>query len=638
MRSLADRPSPCAAVLPPLPTVEPALEQQRGRGAIDTTPLLARVEPLRTQARGRLPGREPFIIQLHPRGRRLRELFGEGADSASGGAFAALELARQPQHEHVELFGALQLLQLLQQGRLVAAIEKRAGVGQQAELIGDGQADPNGSQVDRSRTHWLPFSTFAAAASGFGAELDPIAGPEHKPGAVRTALDRTWDPLRLPTLPLLRKPMEFRAVKGMNDILPDEVGRFKLVENAFRRVMDLHGFSEVRTPLLEPTELFVRSTGETSEIVEKQMFSLTRESESLTLRPEGTPGTVRAFLNHSVHAKEPITRWFYVGPMFRAERPQRGRSRQFHQAGCEVFGDAGPVVDAEIVDMLVGFLNQLGITDLEVRVNSIGGAVTRQKYREALLAHLTPRQHSLSEHARRRLLDNPLRILDSKDPRDREAVVGAPSILDLLEPDDRAHWDGFRAALDALGTPYVVDAGLVRGLDYYSRTLFELVSNQGELGSQNTLLGGGRYDGMVHELGGPKLPAIGFGIGLERLLLASPLAAPEKAPRCFIAPLGAAALAEALQLARELRAAGIGTDLDGRGASMKSMLRRADSLGARVCLVLGESEVQAKQVQLKDLASHSQQVCARAEVLSAVARVLASAPQPGQAKSSEAES
>jgi histidyl-tRNA synthetase len=426
--------------------------------------------------------------------------------------------------------------------------------------------------------------------------------------------------------------MEFRAVKGMNDILPDEVGRFAQAEAAFRRVVELHGFSEVRTPLLEPTELFVRSTGETSEIVEKQMFSLTRESESLTLRPEGTPGAVRAFLNNSVHAKEPITRWYYIGAMFRAERPQRGRSRQFHQAGCEVFGDAGPVVDAEIIDMLVGFLNQLGITDLEVRVNSIGGPGTRQKYREVLLNHLTTRKDQLSEHAQKRLLDNPLRILDSKDPRDREAVKDAPSILDVLEPEDRAHWDGFRAALDALGTKYVVDPGLVRGLDYYTRTLFELVSRQGELGSQNTLLGGGRYDGMVHELGGPKLPAIGFGIGLERVLLASPLPAPAKAPRCFIAPLGSAALPEALRLARELRARGVGTDLDGRGASMKSMLRRADSLGARVCLVLGDSEVQAQQVQVKDLASHTQELYPRADVVSKVLGLLASAPQPSEAK------
>ncbi|HEY6077247.1 MAG TPA: histidine--tRNA ligase [Polyangiaceae bacterium] len=426
--------------------------------------------------------------------------------------------------------------------------------------------------------------------------------------------------------------MEFRAVKGMNDILPDEVGRFALVEAAFRRVVELHGFSEVRTPVLEPTELFARSTGETSEIVEKQMFTLSRESESLTLRPEGTPGVARAFLNGSVHGKEPVTRWYYVGPMFRAERPQRGRLRQFHQAGCEVYGDAGPVVDAEIVDMLVGLLRDLGIADVEVRVNSIGGPVTRQKYRDALVAHLSPRQDSLSEHAQKRLGDNPLRILDSKDPRDRAAVADAPSILDLLEPDDRAHWDGFRAALDALGTPYVVTPGLVRGLDYYTRTLFELVSNQGELGSQNTLLGGGRYDGMVHELGGPKLPAVGFAIGLERLLLASPLPAPAKAPRCFIAPLGSAGLHEALGLARELRAAGIGTDLDGRGGSMKSMLRRADSVRARACLVIGDAEVQQKQVQVKDLAAHTQQLCPRTDVVATVAQLLASPlPQTSEA-------
>jgi histidyl-tRNA synthetase len=425
--------------------------------------------------------------------------------------------------------------------------------------------------------------------------------------------------------------MEFRAIKGMPDILPEEVARFALIEAAFRRVVELHGFSEVRTPILESTELFVRSSGETSEVVEKQMFSLQRDADSFTLRPEGTPGVARAFLNNSVHAKEPVTRWYYIGPMFRAERPQRGRQRQFYQAGCEVYGDGGPVVDAEIIDMLVGLLNGLGISDLEVRINSIGGPVTRQKYREALVAHLAPRQAQLSEHAQKRLLDNPLRILDSKDPRDREAVADAPSILDVLEPDDRAHWDGFKAALDALGTKYVVTPGLVRGLDYYTRTLFELVSNQGELGSQNTLLGGGRYDGMVHELGGPKLPAIGFAIGLERLLLACPLPAPRKAPRCFIAPLGAAGLKEGLLLARELRAAGIGTDLDGRGGSMKSMLRRADSLGARACLVIGDSEVESKQVQVKDLASHSQELCPRADVLGTVSRILASAPKVNEA-------
>lgn len=425
--------------------------------------------------------------------------------------------------------------------------------------------------------------------------------------------------------------MEFRAIKGMPDILPEEVARFALIEAAFRRVVELHGFSEVRTPILESTELFVRSSGETSEVVEKQMFSLQRDSDSFTLRPEGTPGVARAFLNNSVHAKEPVTRWYYIGPMFRAERPQRGRQRQFYQAGCEVYGDGGPVVDAEIIDMLVGLLGGLGISDVEVRVNSIGGPVTRQKYRDALIAHLSPRRDALSEHAQKRLLDNPLRILDSKDPRDREAVADAPSILDVLEPDDRAHWDGFKAALDALGTKYVVTPGLVRGLDYYTRTLFELVSNQGELGSQNTLLGGGRYDGMVHELGGPKLPAVGFAIGLERLLLASPLPAPSKAPRCFIAPLGEAGLKEGLILARELRAAGIGTDLDGRGGSMKSMLRRADSLGARACLVIGDSEVESKQVQIKDLASHSQELCPRSDVVSTVARMLASAPKVNEA-------
>jgi histidyl-tRNA synthetase len=416
--------------------------------------------------------------------------------------------------------------------------------------------------------------------------------------------------------------MEFRAVKGMNDLLPDEVSRFAQIEAAFRRAVELHGYAEVRTPVLEPTELFARAAGETSEIVEKQMFTLLRDQESLTLRPEGTPGCARAFLNHSVHAREPVTRWYYLGPMFRAERPQRGRLRQFHQAGCEVYGDPGPLVDAEMVDMLVSLLAAVGITDVEVRVNSIGGPTTRARYREALLSHLTPRAERLSEHARRRLQDNPLRILDSKDPHDQEVVAGAPSVLDCLESDDSAHWNGFLAALDALGTPYRITPGLVRGLDYYTRTLFELLSNQGELGAQNTLLGGGRYDGLLRELGGPDLPAIGFAIGLERLLLAAPITPPARASRCFVAPLGDAARLEGLRLGRELRAAGIAADVDGRGGSMRSLLRRADALGARVCLVLGDAELAQAQVQIKDLAAHTQSVCARSDVVSEVARLL----------------
>ncbi|HLV68491.1 MAG TPA: histidine--tRNA ligase [Polyangiaceae bacterium] len=416
--------------------------------------------------------------------------------------------------------------------------------------------------------------------------------------------------------------MQFRALKGMNDLLPGETERWQRLEAAFRRVVELHGYAEVRTPVLEALELFVRSTGETSEIVEKQMFELERGGERLALRPEGTPGAARAFIGASQHAREPVTRWYYIGPMFRAEQPQRGRYRQFHQAGCELYGDAGPVADAEMIGMLIEFLSGLGLEKLDVAVNSLGGPATRTRYREALLAYLEPQSDKLSEHAQRRLRDNPLRILDSKDPRDRAVVAGAPSILDVLEDADRAHFEGLCRALDALGVPYRVDPALVRGLDYYTRTLFEIQSTQGELGSQNTLVGGGRYDGMLKSLGGPDLPAIGFALGIERLLLALGDFTPPRPRRCFVAPVGERATLEGLTLARDLRRSGVIVELDARGGSLKSLLRRASSLGSTVCLVLGDAELDRGVVQVKELERHTQTEVPRERVVEHVRAVL----------------
>jgi histidyl-tRNA synthetase len=292
--------------------------------------------------------------------------------------------------------------------------------------------------------------------------------------------------------------------------------------------------------------------------------------------------------------------------MFRAEQPQRGRYRQFYQAGCEVFGDPGPVCDAEMIDMLVQFLREAGVAEPEVVVSSMGGPTTRERYRTALVAYLQPRAAELSEHSRRRLEVNPLRILDSKDERDRTVIAGAPSILDHLEDDDRRHFDGLRRALDALGTSYTVEPSLVRGFDYYTRTLFEIRSQAGELGAQNALLGGGRYDGMVKSLGGPQVPAIGFAVGLERILLAAGARERQALPFCFIAPIGERAALAGLRLARELRERGARVELDGRGGSLKSMLRRADSSGARLCIVLGDAELDRGVIQLKDLALHAQ--------------------------------
>jgi histidyl-tRNA synthetase len=401
--------------------------------------------------------------------------------------------------------------------------------------------------------------------------------------------------------------MQYRAAKGMNDILPDEVGRWRRLETAFRSTVERHGYGEIRTPLLEPTELFVRSVGETTDIVQKEMFTLDHRGTSLTLRPEGTASAARAYIEHTVGAREPVTRWYYLGPMFRAENVQRGRYRQFYQAGCEVFGDPGPASDAEMIDMLYRFFGGLGIGDVEVLVNSLGGKGTRERYRDLLRTHLAPHADELSENSRKRLDDNPLRILDSKSPRDQELASGAPPILDILDDADRAHWEGLCRHLDALGVPYRVEPRLVRGLDYYTRTLFELKSAAGALGAQNALGGGGRYDAMIQELGGQSVPAIGFAIGLERVLLAMGAREETREGFCYIAPIGERTVSRGLVLARDLRDRGIRTELDGRGGSVKSMLRRANALGARVCVLLGDAELERAVVKVKDLAGHTEE-------------------------------
>jgi histidyl-tRNA synthetase len=410
-----------------------------------------------------------------------------------------------------------------------------------------------------------------------------------------------------------------RAVKGMNDVLPEEIGRWQLIERTYARTMSLHGFREVRTPCVEATPLFVRTMGEATDVVEKEMYSFEHHGDALSLRPEGTAGAARAYIEHSVQAREPVTRWWYAGPMFRAERPQRGRYRQFAQLGAEVFGDEGPGCDAEMISMLVGFLTEIGVPGLEVFVNTIGAAATRVRYRQALLDYLTPMADRLSADSQRRLASNPLRVLDSKDERDREAIREAPTLHDFLDAGDQEHFAKLRTYLDALGTPYAVDARLVRGLDYYTRTLFEIKGAPERLGAGSTLVGGGRYDGMVEELGGPKVPAIGFAAGLERLLIATDAQLSAHLVDALVAPLGPAAMAPGLTLARELRAFGIRCEVDTRGSSLKSQLRRADKLGARLVLILGDSELADNSVQVKDLEGRTEERMARDQALRIVA-------------------
>ncbi|HEY4120290.1 MAG TPA: histidine--tRNA ligase, partial [Byssovorax sp.] len=390
----------------------------------------------------------------------------------------------------------------------------------------------------------------------------------------------------------------------MNDILPEEVSRWHRLEAAFRAHAELHGYAEVRTPLIEATALFEREVGATTDIVEKEMYSFTRHDDALTVRPEGTAGAARAYVEHKVHTKEPVSRWYYLGAMFRGERPAKGRYRQFWQAGCELYGDPGPLADAEMIDLVCGFLERVGIHGFRVHVNSIGAPASRDKFREAVRDYFRAHEASLSDDSRRRLETNALRVLDSKDPRDRALAAGAPRITDHLDADDAAHWHGVVKYLDALGVDYVVDPSLVRGLDYYTRTLFEVKATASDLGAQSALGGGGRYDGMVRSLGGPETPAIGFALGLERILQTMPAVDVARPPMVYLAPLAEVGAEKALLVARELRAAGVRAEID-RGGKLKAILRRADGRGARLCIILGD-EVARGVASVKDLASHAQ--------------------------------
>jgi histidyl-tRNA synthetase len=413
-----------------------------------------------------------------------------------------------------------------------------------------------------------------------------------------------------------------RAVKGMNDILPEDVARWQRLEALFRGVTARWGFVEVRTPIVEPTQLFVRSIGDATDIVEKEMYTFVdKGDDSLTLRPEGTAGCVRAYLEHTVHAREPVAKWIYSGPMFRRERPARGRYRQFHQLGAEIYGDPGPYADAELVDMLLVFLREAGLVDLEVLLNSLGSGDTRVRYRDALVAYFTPHREALSDESKRRLETNPLRILDSKSPADQEIGKGAPRILDFLSDEDRTHFDELRRALDRFGVPHRVEPSIVRGLDYYTRTLFEVKGRGGELGAQDTICGGGRYDGLVAELGGPPTPAIGFAIGIERLLLATTAAASAARADVFVATVSPELRLDAAVLLRELRAAGLVAEADLRGGSLKSQMRRADKTGARLALILGGDEIARGVVQARDLANKVQSEVARDGIVAHAAAV-----------------
>ncbi len=392
--------------------------------------------------------------------------------------------------------------------------------------------------------------------------------------------------------------MAITAIKGFNDILPDETGRWQYIEQAARQTFELNGFSEIRVPIMEKTELFCRSIGDATDIVEKEMYSFVDKGEnSITLRPEGTAGVMRALIENKLYATDPVSKLYYLGPMFRYERPQKGRYRQFHQIGAEVTGVNDPMVDAQVLNMLCAFFKKIGLDEPKLQINSLGCHDCRPDYRKALLAFLEVRLDHLCEDCKRRFKTNPLRTLDCKVPGCAEATAGAPSMLDHLCGSCEDHFGAVRNYLELTGTTYNINPRMVRGLDYYTRTTFELVT--GLLGSQSAVAAGGRYDGLISQLGGPSIPGIGFAIGVERVALLLEERDFVKRPDLFIATLGTDVRSKAFTLMTELQQAGVRVELDYEGKSLKSQMRRADKLKARYSVVIGENEVASRKAIFK---------------------------------------
>jgi histidyl-tRNA synthetase len=417
-----------------------------------------------------------------------------------------------------------------------------------------------------------------------------------------------------------------QAVKGMNDVLPSDVAKWHHVEQAARRMFEAFGYREIRTPLVEYTPLFVRGIGEATDIVEKEMYTFTdRDGQKLTMRPEGTASAVRAYVEHSLHALEPVTRLYYSGPMFRHERAQKGRYRQFYQMGCEVFGSVEPTLDAEVIAMLCALFAELGIKGLEVRLGCVGSAEDRPAYRAALVDYFSAHKAALCPDCQRRLETNPLRILDCKVPNDVKVAAGAPSILDHLGDTSRAHFAAVKKALESLAVPYMVDDRMVRGLDYYTGTVFEVRGTGGELGSQNAIAGGGRYDNLVAELGGPPgTPAFGFAFGVERLVMTVPgEAASFEAPvDLFLVTHGAAAQEWAFATAHRLRLRGYRVDFVHKAASFKSQMKRADKLRARYALLVGDEELAKSAVKVRNMQGGDERMVAMSDLDGELERAL----------------
>lgn len=409
---------------------------------------------------------------------------------------------------------------------------------------------------------------------------------------------------------------EIKAIRGTRDILPEEVSYWQQVEAKAREIFGRALYQEIRPPIFEQTELFQRGIGEATDVVGKEMYSFRdRGDRSLTLRPEITAGVVRAFIENSLSAQGGVQRLWYTGAAFRYERPQAGRQRQFHQLGMELLGSDAPRADVEVIALASDLLQSLGLKNLTLNLNSVGRGEDRQRYREALIEYLQPYKEELDSDSQDRLTRNPLRILDSKDKRTQEIAQDAPSILDYLSPESQSHLQQVQQLLSDLDIKYELNPRLVRGLDYYTHTAFEIQST--DLGAQATVCGGGRYDGLVEQLGGAKTPAVGWAIGLERLviLLQQLQEIAPSVPDFYLVSRGGKAEAQALILAQNLRHAGFVVELDLSGSGFAKQFKRADRSGAVACLVMGDAEAENKAVKLKWMASKEQSEIPQSELL-----------------------
>ena len=397
-----------------------------------------------------------------------------------------------------------------------------------------------------------------------------------------------------------------RSVKGTQDILPDQSSRWQDLELTIQKIMDRYGYKEIRTPAFENTEVFLRGVGQETDIVSKEMYSWTDQGgNNLTLKPELTAPVVRSFIQHNLGQINSINKLYYIDSLFRRERPQKGRYREFHQFGVEVFGSEYPEVDVEVIALAMYVFNNMGLENLTLNLNSIGSPECRKNYRDAIKDFLEPHFDDLSKTSQDRYNNNPLRILDSKSPDEKELLKGAPEISDYWTSDDKSHFDEVCNLLKKIEIDYQLSPNLVRGLDYYTRTTFEITSN--ELGAQNAICGGGRYDELVENLGGKPTPGIGFAAGIERLLLASRSEHKQENIQIYIVGIGDSVRATLITLAENLRKNNFKTSFDYLRRSMKAQMREANKLGARYAIILGEDELKDKSVIIKDLSTSDQE-------------------------------